>query len=131
MNKYYKHLEIKSGPKATHIDTETAAKWLGRNVRTIERWIDGNQKPCCKSAYEILKLRGLGIIPLDTWDGWTITQDKLYNPDGLFFDQGILNAYQVNLALLRELKNENRTLREATKLCAANDFCFVERRKAE
>lgn len=115
MKKKSKHLEITHGLDVTWVHIDDAAKWLNRSPRTLERWIDGTQKRCCTAAEQILKLRGLGYLPLPGWSQYRIFDDVIYTPDDHPVERGNINAYYANLSLLSTLKLTVQELRDENK----------------
>lgn len=61
--------------------TADVAKFLQVSVRTVQLWVSGRVR-VPYAAYKLLRLQLRYELPGDAWNGWTISADRLYTPEG-------------------------------------------------
>ncbi len=49
------------------------------------------------------------------WDGWNVTKDGIYTPEGVFFRPGEIRAIPIHRALISEYQCMERLRRTAAK----------------
>lgn len=77
-----------------------AADVLDVTVRTIQNWeIGGARIPWL--AYRMLRILTGCALPGKVWEGWTIHGDRLYAPNGRWFDANLLEQVERVYAMAR------------------------------
>jgi DNA-binding transcriptional regulator YiaG len=77
-----------------------AADVLDVTVRTIQNWETGGARiPWL--AYRMLRILTGCALPGKVWEGWTVYGDRLYAPNGRWFDANLLEQIEQVYAMAR------------------------------
>lgn len=77
-----------------------AADVLDVTVRTIQNWETGGARiPWL--AYRMLRILTGCALPGKVWEGWTVHGDRLYAPNGRWFDANLLEQIEQVYAMAR------------------------------
>jgi hypothetical protein len=89
--------------------------WCGVSRQTAYLYKIGARKPS-KAALRLFVLHRDGRVLGPGWDGWTIRQDRLLDPDDNETTQNQLRAYWIVVQLARELARDAGRLDEYYQL---------------
>lgn len=84
---------------------ELIQQWCGVSRQTAYLYKIGARKPS-KQALRLFILHRDRRVLSDSWDGWSVTKDRLVDPDGNETTQGQLRAYWMVVQLARELARD-------------------------
>ncbi len=77
-----------------------AADLLKVTARTIQNWETGGARiPWL--AYRMLRILGGYALPGKAWEGWTIKDDRLFAPNGRWFDANSMQQIEQVFAMAR------------------------------
>lgn len=62
-----------------------AADMLDVTVRTLRNW-EEHKSPIPYAAFKVMRLFGGYVLAGDKWEGWSITPEKLFSPEGRSFE---------------------------------------------
>lgn len=82
------------------LNRKQAADLLDVTVRTIQNWETGGARiPWI--AYRMLRILTGCALPGKVWEGWTVHGDRLYAPNGRWFDANLLEQVERVYAMAR------------------------------
>lgn len=82
---------------------ELIAEWCAVSVETARKWKNGDQQPS-RSALKLFRLHAARrVLAAPAWDGWSVRDDRILDPEGNETTQGQLRAYYLVYQHCREL----------------------------
>lgn len=90
------------------------AAFLNVTRRTITEWEKGNTR-IPYSAFRLLRLKANGGIAEKEWDGWSISGDTLWSPDGRSWKQHELYYVANYFAMARHWQSDYQKKAESKK----------------
>jgi DNA-binding XRE family transcriptional regulator len=86
--------------RCADLTRKQAAVVLDVTVRTIQNWETGGARiPWL--AYRMLRILTGCALPGKVWEGWTVHGDRLYAPNGRWFDANLLEQVERVYAMAR------------------------------
>ncbi len=82
------------------LNRKQAADLLDVTVRTIQNWETGGAR-IPWMAYRMLRILSGSALPGKAWDGWTVHGERLYAPNGRWFDANLLEQVERVYAMAR------------------------------
>jgi DNA-binding XRE family transcriptional regulator len=101
------------------------AELLDVTARTIQNWETGGAR-IPWMAFKMLRILAGYSLPGKAWEGWTIHGDRLYAPNGRWFDANSMQQIEQVFAMAR-LWHQNYLHKKHPK-SAANVLAFPNRR---
>jgi DNA-binding XRE family transcriptional regulator len=93
-------LDFLDARRRADLTRKQAADLLDVTVRTIQNWETGGARiPWL--AYRMLRILTGCALPGKVWEGWTVHGDRLYAPNGRWFDAGLLQHLEQVYAMAR------------------------------
>lgn len=86
--------------KRSDLTRKQAADLLDVTARTIQNWETGGAR-IPWMAYRMLRILCGYALPGKAWEGWTIDGDRLYAPNGRWFDANSMEQVERVYALAR------------------------------
>ncbi len=84
----------------SRLSQSQCAELLHVQVRTLQNWERGRTR-VPYSAFKLLKVLARFELPHELWDGWSVTGDVLWSPDGRSFRPWELYALRFVFAMAR------------------------------
>lgn len=93
-------LDFLDARRRADLTRKQAADVLDVTVRTIQNWETGGARiPWL--AYRMLRILTGCALPGKVWEGWTVHGDRLYAPNGRWFDVNLLEQLERVYAMAR------------------------------
>ena len=112
--------------KRSDLTRKQAADLLDVTVRTIQNWETGGAR-ILWLAYRMLRILSGCAMPGKVWEGWTIHADRLYAPNGRWFDANSMQHLEQVFAMARLWRQDfnQRQHRPAAVVLPFPDYKFV------
>lgn len=90
------YLSVEAHGFFARIHAEDVAEMTGRHVRTVRRWLRGEQE-MPETARRTVEVLGLGILPWSGWEGFAVDPrgGKLWSPNGYGWSAGELQHWGI------------------------------------
>ncbi len=100
MSRYIDPQDFRDMRRRADLTRKQAADLLDVTGRTIQNWETGGARiPWL--AYRMLRILTGCALPGKAWDGWTVHGERLYAPNGRWFDANLLGQLERVYAMAR------------------------------
>lgn len=100
MSRYIDPQDFRDMRRRGDLTRKQAADLLDVTVRTIQNWETGGARiPWL--AYRMLRILSGSALPGKAWEGWTVHGERLYAPNGRWFDPNLLQQVERVYAMAR------------------------------
>lgn len=100
MSRYIDPQDFRDMRRRGDLNRKQAADLLDVTVRTIQNWETGGARiPWL--AYRMLRILSGSALPGKAWEGWTVHGERLYAPNGRWFDANLLEQVERVYAMAR------------------------------
>lgn len=100
MSRYIDPQDFRDMRRRGDLNRKQAADLLDVTVRTIQNWETGGARiPWL--AYRMLRILTGCALPGKAWEGWTVHGERLYAPNGRWFDANLLGQVERVYAMAR------------------------------
>ena len=100
MSRYIDPQDFRDMRRRGDLNRKQAADLLDVTVRTIQNWETGGARiPWL--AYRMLRILSGCALPGKAWEGWTVHGERLYAPNGRWFDANLLEQVERVYAMAR------------------------------
>lgn len=98
---------FESGHHSAAISARQAAKLVYVNQQTAERWLYGYHSPS-EAVIELMRLKATGQIIPPHFEGFRFTESHLILDNGMMFNKGELQCYNMMMNEIRLQQNDQR-----------------------
>ncbi|MGA8864702.1 MAG: VC1465 family Xer recombination activation factor [Gallionella sp.] len=100
MSRYVDPVDFRDMRRFSDLTRKQAADLLDVTVRTIQNWETGGARiPWL--AYRMLRILKGSALPGKAWEGWHVHGERLYAPNGRWFDAALLGQVERVYAMAR------------------------------
>jgi len=100
MSRYIDPQDFRDMRRRADLNRKQAADLLDVTARTIQNWETGGAR-IPWMAYRMLRILTGCALPGKAWDGWTVHGERLYAPNGRWFDANLLGQVERVYAMAR------------------------------
>lgn len=99
-HRWIEPLDFRDVRRRADLTRKQAADVLDVTVRTIQNWETGGARiPWL--AYRMLRILTGCALPGKVWEGWSVHGDRLYAPNGRWFDANLLEQIEQVYSMAR------------------------------